>query len=134
MLATTHHETAFTIQPVTEYGSIKYLKAKPYYPYVGRGYCQLTWDYNYTKAGKATDEDLLNFPETALNADVACTVMYEGMTYGWFTGKKLSDYFNETRDDPVNARRIINGLDRAKKIATYHKQYLHAIRSALQPI
>src|SRR6478609_8125384 len=48
-LATTHHETAFTMQPITEYGSQDYLQGKPYYPYIGRGYVQLTWDENYEK-------------------------------------------------------------------------------------
>ena len=32
---------------------------------------------------------------------------------GVFTGKKFGDYFNKTTEDWVNARRIINGLDKA---------------------
>jgi hypothetical protein len=57
--------------------------------------------------------------------------MFDGMEEGWFTGKSLSDYFNESVDDPYNARRVINGTDRATEIAEYHKHFLTAIRSAL---
>lgn len=44
MLSTAYHETAMRMWPVTEYGSESYLKDKPYYPYVGRGFVQLTWE------------------------------------------------------------------------------------------
>ena len=30
--ATAYHETAFTMQPIKEYGSQSYLQSKPYYP------------------------------------------------------------------------------------------------------
>ena len=42
------------------------------------------------------------------------------MVEGWFTGKKLSDYFNE-KTDYINARKIVNGLDKADIIAGYAK-------------
>ena len=38
--------------PITEYGSESYLKGKEYYPYIGRGFVQLTWENNYRKASK----------------------------------------------------------------------------------
>lgn len=133
MLATTHHETAFTMQPITEYGSVKYLQSKPYYPYIGRGYVQLTWDYNYEKAGAACDEDLLNFPDLALEPDLATIIMFDGMEAGWFTGKKLSDYFNASVNNPVGARKIINGTDKDDEIAAYHEYFLKAIYSAIIP-
>jgi len=132
-LATTHHETAFTMQPITEYGSQSYLQGKSYYPYIGRGYVQLTWDYNYEKAGVAIGEDLLNYPEMALEPDLAAQIMFEGMEHGWFTGKALGEYFNDTVDDPVNARRIINGTDKASEIAEYHDEFLEAIQTSLIP-
>ena len=49
--ATAYHETAFTMQPIKEYGGESYLRSKPYYPYYGRGYVQLTWEENYRKMG-----------------------------------------------------------------------------------
>jgi hypothetical protein len=42
-----------------------------------------------------------------------------GMEKGLYTGKKLSDYINQSRCDYVQSRRIINGMDRAKLIADY---------------
>src|SRR6476659_7104735 len=60
MLATTSHETAFTCQPVTEYRSQSYLQGKDYYPYIGRGYVQLTWEENYVRAGEKVEEDLVS--------------------------------------------------------------------------
>jgi hypothetical protein len=49
------------------------------------------------------------------------------MTRGTFTGKKFSDYFAADADDWINARRIINGKDKANLIAGYGKQYYAAI-------
>ena len=53
--------------------------------------------------------------------------MFDGMINGRFTGKKLSDYFNPTAASWINARRIINGLDKANLIAGYAQQYYAAI-------
>jgi hypothetical protein len=107
--ATALHETAHTLQPVTEYGSKEYLHAKKYWPYIGRGYVQLTWKSNYEKYG------IQDTPEKALEPELAAHIMIDGMTKGIFTGRKLSQYFNEAQDDPINARRIVNSLDQAEK-------------------
>ena len=131
MLATTFHETAFTMEPITEYGSQTYLQNKKYYPYIGRGFVQLTWEENYAKAGEAVKEDLVGFPDLALQPDIAAIIMFDGMRDGWFTSKKLSQYFNDSTNDPYNARRIINGTDRAADIQAYHKEFLHAINEAV---
>jgi|SRR6478736_880619 len=130
-LATTHHETAFTMQPITEYGSQAYLQGKSYYPYIGRGYVQLTWYENYERAGLAVGEDLLQFPDMALEPDLAAHIMFEGMEDGWFTGKCLSDYFNDVLDDPINARQIINGNDKDVEIAEYYFDFVDAIKAGL---
>ena len=42
MLATVYHECATRMWPTTEYGSQDYLQGKDYWPYVGRGFVQLT--------------------------------------------------------------------------------------------
>ncbi len=52
------------------------------------------------------------------------------MIQGMFTGKKLSDYFNAAIDDPVGARRIISGTDKAQLIAGYHKNFPNAINAS----
>lgn len=132
MLATTHHETDRTMQPIEEYGRGKgreYGKADPQTgkTYYGRGFVQLTWKYNYEAMGKLLGIDLVNKPELALELAPAVQILFIGMMKGTFTGKKLSDYLNETRGDWVNARRIINGVDKANLIASYGQQYYAAI-------
>lgn len=124
ILATALHETAHTMHPVSEYGGEAYLKSKPYWPYYGRGYVQLTWRENYAKYGIADD------PERALEPELAAYILIGGMVNGRFTGKKLEGYFNSLVTDPVGARRIVNGTDRAELIAGYyHKIYAALNRS-----
>jgi hypothetical protein len=147
MLATSYHETAQTMQPIEEYGKGR---GKPYgqklrhdrkpytFPdklYYGRGDVQLTWYENYEAMGKLLGIPLLEQPELALKPDISAQIMIEGMTRGKsnrgdFTGASLENYFSATKDDPVHARRIINGLDKAKLIADYHNKFLTAIKKA----
>lgn len=63
--------------------------------------------------------DLVNNPDLALNPQIAAEILVVGMEKGLFTGKKLSTYINNESNDFVNARRIINGVDRAQLIAGY---------------
>ncbi len=123
MLATVFHETAATMQPVREYGSEKYLRSKPYYPWVGEGLVQVTWEDNHRKFGATAPGQLSKWPK-------ALEVLFRGMRRGMFTGRGLPDYFNATTDDPINARRIVNGTDRAALIAGYHEQFLAALEAA----
>lgn len=137
MLATTYHETAKTIAPIEEYGKGK---TRPYGKkikhsgvayntpekiYYGRGFVQLTWFENYELIGRLLKIDLLRNPELCLTLDVATKVMFEGMlrgssNLGDFTGKCLEMYFNDTKEDAIGARRIINGTDKAELIAGYY--------------
>lgn len=127
LLATTYHETAHTMKPIKEHGSDKYLRSKKYYPFIGRGYYQLTWEENYKKASKLLGVDCVKSPDLLLKPENAARVIISGMTEGWFTGKKLSDYITLQKSDFKNARRIINGKDRADLIAEYAKQYDKAL-------
>lgn len=129
--ATAFHETAFTMQPIKEYGGESYLRSKPYYPYYGRGYVQLTWEDNYRKMGDKLGVNMLgDNKDRALEPSIAAEVMYVGMRDGDFTSKKLSNYFSSSVNDPVNARRIINGTDKAQTIAGYHEKFLTAFKDA----
>lgn len=127
LLATAYHETAHTMKPVREYGGEKYLRSKKYYPYVGMGYVQLTWDYNYKKASDKLGVDFLKNPKLLLEPEYASEIIVIGMKEGWFTTKKLSNYITLTKSDFVNARRIINGTDKANTIADYAKAYDEAL-------
>lgn len=136
ILATVYHETGKTFEPIEEigqgmrkpYGRKIKSNLKPYtYPdklYYGRGLVQLTWYDNYDKFGKLLKIDLLNNPEKALEMDVSIKILFIGMTQGLFTGVNLARYFNDQREDWVNARKIINGLDKADLIALYAKRFL----------
>ena len=134
MLATTYHETATRMWPVTEYGSQEYLQGKSYWPYIGRGYVQLTWEENYRNASSALslvdDRDLVEHPEVALDSLISARVMFRGMAEGWFTSRKLGQYFNEDEDDPINARQIINGNDKDELVASYYEKFLSALEEA----
>ncbi len=149
MLATAFHETDTKMQPIREYGGPPWYKkmydvtgARPAMckangntepgdglKYFGRGYVQLTWKNNYKamSAPSVTGVDLVADPDRALEPDIASKVMFYGMEHGSFTGKKLADYFSGAKADWVNARRIINGLDKASTIAGYGKQFYAAI-------
>ena len=52
------------------------------------------------------------------------------MAEGWFTDRKLGEYFNTEKDDPINARQIINGNDQDTLIAGYHDKFLAALTAA----
>lgn len=136
-LATAYHETAKTMLPIAEYGRGKgraYAEAINGRVYYGRGYVQLTWIKNYETMGKIIGFDLIANPELALDPLIASRVMFEGMIRGSFTSKKLVDYFNDGLTDWVNARKIINGLDKAEMIASYARQFHGALIRAHGPV
>lgn len=129
VLATAYHESAHTMKPVREYGGETYLKGKKYYPYVGMGYVQLTWDYNYKKASDKLGVNFLKEPKLLLEPKYASPIIIVGMSEGWFTGKKLSDYITLKASDFKGARRIVNGTDKADLIAGYAKEYDEALKT-----
>ncbi|MCY1545403.1 hypothetical protein D9M68_813440 [compost metagenome] len=63
----------------------------------------------------------------------AVRILFDGMIGGIFTGKKLADYFNQVANDPVGARAIINGGNKAKLIAGYYQNFLDAIEASRAP-
>lgn len=138
ILATAFHETARTMQPIAEYGKGKGRKygvpgrnggQVPY----GRGFVQTTWDANYERTDKElglggrliTDYNLL-----LTDIGMAAKAAVLGMVEGWYTGKKLRDYFTASSSDWTNARRIINGTDKAQAIAGYAKLFDSALQDA----
>ncbi len=134
-LATAAHETAWTIQPIREYKrgrGKKYGRKDPQtgQTYYGRGYVQLTWKYNYRTASQAMGIDFVNDPDLVMEPANAAFIMFQGMKDGWFTTKKFADYINEHECDYWNARRIINGTDRAGDIAGYAEDFEKAIEAA----
>ena len=139
-LATFKWETANTFAPIHEMGSLSYFdKYEPGtelgkqlgntlpgdgFLYRGRGYVQITGRANYEHIGQLLGEDLLGNPDLALDPVIAYRIAAGGMKHGWFTGRRLSQYFVAgAAPDYVNARRIINGLDHASDIAAYAQTF-----------
>ena len=136
VFSTVYWETAQTFDPISERGTRSYLMNKPYYPYYGRGYVQLTWKTNYRKFGDFLGIDLVNNPYLANEPENAWLILEEGMTRNWnvkrqddpnFTAYTLEDCFNEQTINPVRARRIINGSDRASEIARICQKFYNII-------
>lgn len=133
-LATAHHETDRKMQPIAEYGKgagKAYGEPDPRTGciYYGRGFVQLTWGRNYRTLGRrlGLGEALYENPDVALDLDVAVRILFVGMEEGLFTRRKLADYFSGARADWVQARRIINGTDRAPLVAGYAREYYAAL-------
>ncbi len=147
ILATAYHEVDRTMQPIKEKGGDSYFFRmydiegnRPHVArdlgntrkgdgvkYAGRGYVQLTGRNNYQRASTKLNLDLVNNPDFALDPVVAAEIIFVGMTEGWFTGRKLQNYFTENLVDPVNARQIVNRLDRASDIAEYYQKFKKAL-------
>jgi hypothetical protein len=123
LLGTVYWETAHRMAPVKEMGSQQYLRSKKYYPYIGVGLIQATWKANWDKLGIKSIADGLQWP-SALHA------AFYGMAAGIYTGKKLADYIGNGKRDYVNARRIINGTDRAQEIAKIAENFRSALIAA----
>jgi putative chitinase len=125
-LTTSRHETADNLAPVEEaYWKDDAWRKKNlrYYPWHGRGDVQLTWERNYKRADTelGLGGRLVADPRLALDPEISAKVLVRGMEQGWFTGKKLADYLPSSGPADIhqfaNARRIINGLDKAVPIA-----------------
>jgi len=138
ILATVYHETARTMQPIEEYGGWN----TQYAPWFGRGYVQLTWEENYKrqqdKLYAIEQVHIYKIPyqvhddwNLALVPSTSALITVGGMRDGDFTGKKLSDYIKRGLVDYVNARRIVNGTDRAEQIAGYAREYESALRAGM---
>lgn len=149
LLGTAYHETDKKMFPIREYGSKSYFD-KRYGPppvgtnpklardlgnsqpgdgsrFCGRGFVQLTGRRNYTDWGKRLSLDLVGNPDLCLELDASVKILIEGSLLGTFTGRKLTSYFNPTTDDWRNARRVINGIDKAELIAGHAKKFYAAI-------
>lgn len=137
-LATIRHETGAVRNGVLQtYQPIREVRGRPgtrirriqdkYWGtgFYGRGYCQITHRANYAKFGIAET------PEKALEPDTAYMIAARGMREGLFTGKKLSHYINDQEVDYHDARRIVNGLDKAELIAGYAQKFERILRASL---
>ncbi|MEG8017837.1 hypothetical protein [Sphingomonas sp. LR55] len=137
-LATSFHETAQKMQPVPEIGrGHNYPYGKPgrhggQVAY-GRGDVQLTHDYNYERADDelGLKGALTSNYDRAMETEISAQIMALGKTEGWLIGKRFASYLPAkgpaTNVQFTSARRIINGIDRAEKVAGYAMSFQAAL-------
>jgi putative chitinase len=148
ILATVFHETGQRMVPVREgfastdaqaraavaslyrKGRIRRDYAIPShgFSWFGRGRVQNTHYENYLALEQRLGHPFTTNPSLLLDpiidAEVTVIGHVEGIWAGDSKGRhKLSRYFNKTISDPIGARRIVNGTDKAVLIAGYHKQF-----------
>ncbi|GJE61692.1 glycoside hydrolase family 19 protein [Methylobacterium trifolii] len=159
ILATSYHETGRRMMPVREgfaatdaaaraavaglyaKGKISQNYALPNargQSFYGRGDVQLTFEANYRRMGQVLGLDLVAFPDLVLEPATSARVIVEGMLRGIsgrgdFSGKALEDYIDGDRCDYVQARRVVNILDKAAQIASYAGDFEHALVVAGMP-
>lgn len=156
-LATAYHETGARMVPVregfakTDSGARKAVNAlarkrgpdsavaryaRPAGPhghvYYGRGHVQLTWLDNYQRSSADAGIDLVANPDAMLDPVISARVLIRGIMDGrWGGDRGLSRY--EGDDDflsdaeAAEARRTVNGKDKAALIAGYHRKFYDAL-------
>lgn len=159
LLATAYHETARRMQPIDEFdgGDSRYFfrmydkdGERPGVAaqlgntepgdgerFHGRGYVQVTGRRNYKRMGELVGADLIGNPDLAKDPGIAALILFEGALrrqsgHGDFTGAALEDFFKLAPNvaDWRNARKVINGLDRADEIASEALKFYEALAAA----
>jgi len=137
VLASAHHESGMG-RNMTEFASGKAYEGRKDLGntqpgdgprFKGRGFVQITGRKNYTqykqwiKTLRRRDIDLVNDPVRSTQPDIAAFIIAHGMKNGTFTGKRLTAFGTDPKYDFVNARKIVNGLDKAQAIAVIARKY-----------
>ena len=138
MLSTVKHETAHTFQPIEERGGYNYFRyligklgirsLAEANKYKGKGYIMITGRTNYEKFSLILQDDFITNPLRVMLPEIAYKIMIYGFVNGSFTGKKLTDYIDGDKLDYYNARRIINGLDKAVLISGYADKIYNCLK------
>lgn len=158
-LATSYHETAQTMQPIVERGPRAYFdKYEPGtrlgrmlgntqpgdgFRFRGEGDVQNTGRRNAKFASDRLNQvfglslDLVANPEQRGDPFVSAMSLFLGNKEGWWTGKDLFDFIDgvdegdaEDLREFVNARRVVNGTDKAEKIGSYALVFERALKAA----
>lgn len=152
ILATAKWETGGKMQPVYELGRREYFNkydgraslgnTEPGdgYKYRGRGLVQITGRRNYAYWAHRLSVNLVDNPDLALQPDIAVRLLIEGSMLGSYTGKSLAQYIDgiDENDDEdlrefIQARRVINGTDKAETIGKSALLFEKALRAAAVP-
>lgn len=104
----------------------------------GMGLVQATGRDNARRATKrlrelgylTSKQDLEATPTLMLDPDISAAMLFAGLSEGWYTGRKLSDYFGAGKNDPVGARKMVNPDANGASIAVTHTAFLKALQAA----
>lgn len=158
-LATAWWETGQTMQPITERGPKSYFnKYEPNtrigqvlgntqpgdgYRYRGEGHVQNTGRRNASVATKRINQlfglgiDLVKNPSMRGDPFISAISLFLGNREGWWTTKDIDDYIDdkdESDDEDLrefmNARKIVNGTDKAEKIGRAALHFEIALKTA----
>ncbi len=155
VLATSKHETGHTFLPIVERGPRSYFdkyepgtrigdrlgnrKPGDGFRYRGRGQSMITGLDNYARFADLLGIDLVGNPDLALDPEYAWQIIELGMAHGLFTGRTLgASVAAHATVVPhaafVEARRVINGTDKAELIAGYAVELLRALTASTQEV
>ena len=156
-LGTTYLETGSSMQPVKEANWLSPAAAQRYFMkmyditgerpkkarelgnlrpgdgalYAGRGFPQVTGGNNYRLAAKVFGIPFDVNPDLMMDPLPAAKVMAHFMTFGLFTGRKLTDTLPRNRPATLaeftKSRSIINGTDRAADVAAFAMKFQNAL-------
>jgi len=123
-LATVEHETAQTFEPIEEINGRAHARRLGYSGgdnYYGRGFIQLTHDYNYKKYGErlGLGSKLVDDPSLALDKAVSARILA-----AYFKDQGVAEIAN---NNFINARRLINKDRRARSIAARAEDFLKVL-------
>ncbi|MGX7706302.1 hypothetical protein [Methylobacterium sp. Gmos1] len=106
----------------------------------GMGLIQATGRDNAKRATKrllalgylSPGQDLEATPSLMLDPDISAAMLFVGLSEGWYTGKKLSDYFGPGKELARDARAMVNGDVEANgdTIASAHRAFKAALLAA----
>lgn len=99
--------------------------------FYGRGRIQNTHEANYLELENRFGLPFTIDPDLLLDSKIDAKVTVIGHAEGIWTKKKLSDFITKTKTDYHNARKIVNGLDRADLIAGYARKFEVALDAAV---
>lgn len=159
-LGTAFLETGGTMRPIKERGQRSYFdkyapgtrrgkilgNTKPGdgYRFRGEGHVQNTGRSNAGRATLRLNElfglgiDLEKKPSQRGDPLISALSLFIGNKEGWWTGHNLLDYLDGIDESDAedfaefeNARRVVNGTDRAADIAGFALAFAHALRAAV---
>lgn len=135
IVATADYETGRTFLSIedgtrgkgTLYATMTKISGKPYIKpiqlYYRRGIAPIVGYENYQKISRKSGIPIFENPELLMDEDIAIQILVDGMMQGWFTNRKLTDYFHKTKEDWEGARAVVHKNEKNKLIAALARDY-----------